>query len=80
MDQRSPRPTPPAAATTASLVGLRTIAVLEAAKGGLVLLIGVGLLSVLHRDVGAVAAHLVSASISTRPAAIRSSFCKRPPK
>jgi uncharacterized membrane protein (DUF2068 family) len=59
MDQRSPRPTPPAAATTASLAGLRTIAVLEAAKGGLVLLVGVGLLSVLHRDVGAVAAHLV---------------------
>lgn len=44
---------------TAPLAGLRTIAVLEAAKGILVLLVGVGLLSLLHRDVGEMAAHLV---------------------
>jgi uncharacterized membrane protein (DUF2068 family) len=32
---------------------------LEAVKGGLVLLVGLGLLSLLHRDVGEVAAHVV---------------------
>jgi uncharacterized membrane protein (DUF2068 family) len=54
-----PQPAPPSLDTTAPAAGLRTIAVLEAAKGGLVLLVGVGLLSLLHRDVGLMAAHLV---------------------
>jgi uncharacterized membrane protein (DUF2068 family) len=53
------RPPPPSLDMTAPLAGLRTIAVLEAVKGGLVLLVGVGLLSLLHRDVGEVAIHLV---------------------
>src|ERR1043166_1027789 len=53
------QPAPPSLDTTAPAAGLRTIAVLEAAKGGLVLLVGVGLLSLLHRDVGLMAAHLV---------------------
>jgi uncharacterized membrane protein (DUF2068 family) len=52
-------PAPPSIDTTAPLVGLRAIAVFEAAKGALVLLVGVGLLSLLHRDAGAVAAQLV---------------------
>src|SRR2546422_11731052 len=56
---RRPQPAPPSVDTTAPLAGLRTIAVLEAAKGGLVLLVGVGLLSLLHREVGEAAAHLV---------------------
>src|SRR5215813_2704130 len=54
-----PEPAPPSLDTTTPAAGLRTIAVLEAAKGGLVLLVGVGLLSLLHRDVGLMAAHLV---------------------
>ena len=56
---RRPQPAPPSVDTTAPVAGLRTIAVLEATKGGLVLLVGVGLLSLLHRDVGVMAADLV---------------------
>lgn len=40
--------------------GLRTIALVEAAKGGIVLVIGFGLLSFLGRDADAFAEHLVS--------------------
>jgi hypothetical protein len=52
MDDHPLQPTPPTVDTTAPLAGLCTIAVFEAIKGGLVLLVGVGLLSLLHRDVG----------------------------
>src|ERR1051325_10125084 len=48
--------------TTTPPVGLSTIAVFEAAKGAIVLLVGLGLLSLLHRDVGALAAQLVRRS------------------
>lgn len=41
------------------LTGLRLVAVIEAAKGLLVLLAGLGLLSLVHRDVQAVAEHVV---------------------
>jgi Predicted membrane protein (DUF2127) len=41
---------------TAPVAGLRAIAVFEAAKGMVVLLAGLGLLSLLHHDVGALAA------------------------
>ena len=39
---------------------LRTVALIEAAKGLLVLLAGFGLLSLLHRDVEQIAEHLIS--------------------
>ena len=39
---------------------LRTIALLEAAKGALVLLVGFGLLSLVHQDVQRAAEHLIS--------------------
>jgi len=39
--------------------GIRAIAIFEAAKGGLVLAAGLGLLSLLHRDVAALAERLV---------------------
>jgi uncharacterized membrane protein (DUF2068 family) len=42
--------------------GVRTVAVFEATKGALVLVAGCGLLSLLHRDVQAVAEHLVRLS------------------
>lgn len=41
------------------LTGVRAIALFEAAKGGLVLLAGLGLLSLIHRDVQAFAERLV---------------------
>ena len=44
------------------LTGVRAIALFEAAKGALVLLVGLGLLSLIHRDVEAVAEHLVRQS------------------
>jgi uncharacterized membrane protein (DUF2068 family) len=50
---------PPALDHPSPRTGLRTIAVLEATKGVLVLLTAFGLLSLLHRDVGAMAVHLV---------------------
>src|SRR5205823_3820788 len=55
---RKRRP-PPQAVDMAHSGGLRTIAVFEAAKGLLVLLVEVGLLSLLHKDVSAVAEHVV---------------------
>ena len=39
---------------------LRTVALIEAAKGMLVLIAGFGLLSLLHRDVEQIAEHLIS--------------------
>jgi uncharacterized membrane protein (DUF2068 family) len=42
-----------------STAGLRAVATLEAVKGGLVLLIGMGLLTLLHRDVDEVAENLL---------------------
>ena len=47
--------TPESAART----GIRTVALFEAAKGLLVLLVGFGLLALVHRDVDAVAAAIV---------------------
>ena len=43
----------------AKLAGLRSIAIFEAVKGGLVLVVGFGLLHYLHRDLGDAAEHLV---------------------
>lgn len=43
----------------ARLSGLRVVAVFEAIKGLLVLLVGVGVLSLIHRDVEEVAEHMV---------------------
>jgi len=60
-EPRAPGPTcsPPVLDTTASRAGLRTIALFEAAKGLVVLLVGLGLLSLIHQDVGEFAARLV---------------------
>lgn len=44
------------------LTGVRTIAIFEAAKGALVLLAGLGLLALVHRDVQAFAERLVRLS------------------
>jgi uncharacterized membrane protein (DUF2068 family) len=44
------------------LTGVRTVAIFEAAKGTLVLLAGLGVLSLLHRDVQAIAERLVRSS------------------
>jgi uncharacterized membrane protein (DUF2068 family) len=41
---------------------LRTVAVIEAAKGALILLVGFGLLSLVHHDVQRFAEHLISHS------------------
>jgi uncharacterized membrane protein (DUF2068 family) len=41
------------------LSGMRLVAVFEAGKGALVLLAGLGLLTLIHRDVQAVAEHIV---------------------
>lgn len=40
-------------------VGLRTVATIEAAKGALVILVGLGLLALIHHDVQSLAEHLV---------------------
>jgi uncharacterized membrane protein (DUF2068 family) len=44
------------------LTGVRTVAIFEAAKGGLVLAVGLGLLTLLNRDVEVIAEHLVRLS------------------
>src|SRR5437870_871150 len=44
------------------LTGVRMFAIFEAAKGALVLLVGLGVLSLLHRDVQAIAERLVRSS------------------
>ena len=56
--KRQRRP-PQAIDTRSRRAGLRTIATFEAAKGLLVLLAGFGVLSLLHKDAGEVAEHLV---------------------
>ena len=55
---RKHRP-PPQAIDTAHSGGLHVIAVFEATKGLLVLAVEIGLLSLLHKDVAAVAEHIV---------------------
>lgn len=60
--QSNSRPLPGTAALSAR-AGLRLIAVFEAAKGVLVLLAGLGLLSLLHRDVEVLAEELVGRSM-----------------
>jgi uncharacterized membrane protein (DUF2068 family) len=44
------------------LTGMRTVALIEALKGAIVLLAGIGLLALLHRDVEAIAERLVRLS------------------
>jgi uncharacterized membrane protein (DUF2068 family) len=56
MTEPSPVPSSPA---TSERVGVRLIAVLEAAKAALILATGFGLLALVHRDVEAVAANIV---------------------
>lgn len=50
---------PPIAVDEKNTAGLRTIALLEAAKGLLVLMLGFGLLTLLHKDVEEVAENLL---------------------
>ncbi len=58
--RRLRRPPPPEAIDTHSaLAGLRAVALFEAAKGTLVLLVEIGLLSMLGRDVGGIAEDIV---------------------
>lgn len=57
---RTRRPHPaPQAIDPKHTAGLRTVAVFEAAKGLLVLLVEIGLLSLIHKDVAAVAERVV---------------------
>jgi|SRR5271165_673525 len=53
------RPVPLAVDERSSKVGLRTVAAFEAAKGAVVLLLGLGLLSLLHKDVELAAEQLL---------------------
>src|SRR4051794_14159645 len=53
------RPAPHAIDTRAGAVGLRTIAAFEAIKGLFVVAVGFGLLSLIHKDVGEAAEHIV---------------------
>jgi len=53
------RPTPLAVDERSSKVGLRTVAAFEASKGVLVLVLGLGLLSLLHKDVELAAEQLL---------------------
>lgn len=57
--QRKRRPAPFAIDTHSRAAGLRAIATLEAAKGICVLLLGLGLLSLMHKDVQEFAENLV---------------------
>jgi len=56
---RRPRRPPQAVDERSSAAGLRAIAIFEAAKGVLILLLGLGLLSLLHKDFEDVAEHLL---------------------
>jgi uncharacterized membrane protein (DUF2068 family) len=56
---RFPRPEPEALDRETSVAGLRAVAAFEAAKGLAVLLLGLGLLSLLHKDAEAVAQNLL---------------------
>src|SRR6478736_64366 len=58
--RRVRRPPPPEAIDTHSaLAGLRAVAIFEAAKGMLVLLVEIGFLAMLGRDVGGIAEDIV---------------------
>jgi uncharacterized membrane protein (DUF2068 family) len=56
---RKRRPAPQAVDTRSAKVGLRAVAIFEATKGGLVLLLEFGLLSLLHKDTVEMAEHAV---------------------
>ncbi len=56
---RKPRPLPQAIDTHSKSAGLRAVALFEAFKGSIVLLLELGLLTLIHRDAGEVAEHLV---------------------
>jgi len=56
---RRPRPAPQAIDTYSPAVGLRAVAILEAAKGLLVILLELGLLSLIHKDLADVAERVV---------------------
>jgi uncharacterized membrane protein (DUF2068 family) len=56
---RRPRPAPQAIDERSRIGGLRAIAIFEAVKGSLVLLLEFGLLSLIHKDLGEVAEHAV---------------------
>src|SRR6516165_11869443 len=58
---RRPRPAPQALDTRTRAAALRTIAVFEAFKGTMVLLLQLGLLALVHKDLPEVAEHLVRA-------------------
>src|SRR5581483_9602016 len=53
------RPPPQAIDTTTHVAGLRAVALFEALKGTLVLLVEIGLLSLLHKDTGELAERFV---------------------
>lgn len=57
--RKKQRPAPIAVDTTTPIAGLRAIALFEALKGSLVLLVEIGLLSLLHKDAGEIAERLV---------------------
>lgn len=57
--QRRHKPPPQAVDEKTSAAGLRTIAVFEAAKGLVVLLLAVGLLSMLHKDIATAVENLL---------------------
>jgi len=56
---RRPRPVPQAIDTHSAAAGLRAVAILEAAKGLLVLLLELGLLALIHKNLADVAEHIV---------------------
>ena len=56
---RAPLPHRPSLNAASSAAGLRTVALFEATKGALVLVVGFGLLALLHRDVQSVAEEVV---------------------
>jgi uncharacterized membrane protein (DUF2068 family) len=56
---RRPRPAPQALDTHSPVAGLRAVAILEAAKGLLVILLEFGLLSLIHHDAAEVAENIV---------------------
>ena len=57
--RRKPRPAPQAIDTHSKSAGLRAVAIFEAFKGGIVLLLELGLLTLIHKDAGEVAEHFV---------------------
>ncbi len=59
VERQRPRPRPQAVDELASVRGLRAVATFEALKGVIVLLLGLGILGLLHRDVEAAAESLL---------------------